>query len=64
MMVWYTDNTFNKMVQVEVGWDVKYYNAWVTGDWAKYTMKVEWWTYWAWKNCYVDFSRVNPEGGS
>ncbi len=67
-IVWYTPKTFNSRVPMQMNWTAYYYAAWVTGDWVKYTMRYQWWSYgwgyWSGNPTYVDFSRVNPEGGN
>ena len=65
-IVWYAEKTFNGTVPVQMNWAADYYAAWVTGDWASYTMwYASWyykWGFWSGNPWYVDFSRVNPEG--
>ncbi len=63
-IIWFTPKTFKGTVRVQMNTNVTYYAAWVTGDWAKYTMKLLWMTYYKSKSHYFNFSTVNPEGGS
>ncbi len=63
-IVWWAPKTFRGTVPVQMNTNVTYYAAWVTGDWAKFTEHLWWTTYYKYKTWYVDFSSVNPEGGS